>query len=140
MYNAVYSIYCVYIALMNIINTTDEDSDEKWLDYKDNYTLHLLRKLNKFNYDSAFRLPYLSNAVKNQVAYEHQTGPSKVVLLKQHALLPTFKCDCKNLNADLINDFENTWALNETLGYVHNSQFFYQPISTTSLEPAQNPR
>ena len=57
MYNAVYSIYCVYIALMNIINSTDEDRDEKWLEYKDNYTLHLLRKLNKFNYDSAFSSP-----------------------------------------------------------------------------------
>ena len=33
---------------MKIINSTDDDRDEKWLDYKDNYTLHLLRKFNKF--------------------------------------------------------------------------------------------
>ena len=80
------------------------------------------------------------NAVKNQVAYEHQTGPSKAILLKQQSLLPTFKSDCKNLNADLIKDYEKTWALNEFLGYIRDSQFYYLPISTISLEPAQNPR
>ena len=135
MFNSIYTIYCVNIDLMKIVNSQMEDRDDKWQFYIDNYLYKLLTKLNKFNKDSAYNLPYQNRAVIDQVAYEHQVGLAKNVLLKQQTLRPSLTLNRKELSTDMIEIYEKTWASGNILGYIHNHQYFYLPIVTSHLDP-----
>ena len=135
MFNSIYTIYCVTIDLMKIVNSQMEDRDDKWQFYIDNYLYKLLTKLNKFNKDSAYNLPYQNRAVIDQVAYEHQVGLAKNVLLKQQTLRPSLTLNRKELSTDMVEIYEKTWASGNILGYIHNHQYFYLPIVTSHLDP-----
>ena len=91
--------------------------------------------LNKYNKDSAYNLPYQNKAVIDQVAYEHQVGLAKNVLLEQQTLRPNLTLDGKKLSTDMIEIYEKTWASGNILGFILNHQYFYLPIVTSHLDP-----
>jgi hypothetical protein len=120
---------------MSIVNSHIEDRDDKWQFYIDNYAFKLITRLNKFNKDSAYNLPYQNRAVIDQVAYEHQAGLSKNVLLKQQTLRPSLTLNRKKLSAEMVTIYEKTWASGNILGYISDNQYFYLPIVTSHLDP-----
>ena len=135
MFNSIYTIYCVNKDVMSIVNSQIEDRDDKWQFYINNYSFKLITRLNKFNKDSAYNLPYQNRAVIDQVAYEHQVGLSKNVLLKQQTLRPSLTLNRKKLSADMVTIYEKTWASGNILGYISDHQYSYLPIVTSHLDP-----